>query len=106
MTQLSKKQKRALEDKGWKVGTVEEFLDLTPEEVAYIELKLALGDLLKSLRKKRSITQAELAYRLGSSQPRIARMEKGDPSVSIDLIIRSLLAMGASKNQLAKTIRT
>jgi hypothetical protein len=39
-----------------------------------------------------------------SSQSRIAKMEAGDPSVSIDLIMKSLLALGASPKDVAKAI--
>jgi len=39
-----------------------------------------------------------------SSQSRLAKMEGGDPSVSLDLLIRSLLALGASNRDLARAI--
>lgn len=96
----SNKRKR-LEEKGWKVGGVQEFLDLSVEEVAYIELKLSLSKNLQSYRKAKKLTQNELARRIKSSQSRVAKMESGDSSVSIDLLIRSLFALGASKKQLA-----
>jgi predicted XRE-type DNA-binding protein len=93
-----------LEAKGWKVGSVEEFLELTPEEASYIELKLALSGSLRTYRKQRQLTQMELAKLLKSSQSRVAKMEAGDPSVSLDLLVRSLLAMGASREALAQMI--
>ncbi|MFC1828972.1 helix-turn-helix domain-containing protein [Thermodesulfobacteriota bacterium] len=65
----------------------------------YIELKLALSQALIERRKQRKLTQVQLAKRLKSSQSRIAKMEKGDPSVSIDLLIKSLLTMGATKKK-------
>ena len=78
------KQER-LKAKGWSVGTVAEFLDLTPEEAALIEIKLALSKSLRERREKR-MTQVELAERMHSSQPRIAKAEGGDRSVSLDLL--------------------
>ncbi|MEX2230867.1 MAG: helix-turn-helix transcriptional regulator [Cyclobacteriaceae bacterium] len=96
----STKRKR-LEAKGFKVGNVQEFLNLSPEEAAYIELKLVLSKNLQDYRKARRLTQTELARRIKSSQSRVAKMESGDPSVSIDLLIRSLFALGASKKRLA-----
>jgi hypothetical protein len=52
--------KRArLEAHGWKVGTVAEFLDLTPEETALIEMKLALSDSLR-VRREQRMSQAEV----------------------------------------------
>jgi len=99
----SSKRER-LEKKGWKVGTVEEFLDLSPEESAYIEMKLRLSESLRRRRKRRKLSQVQLAKLIRSSQSRVAKMEGGDPSVSIDLLIRSLLALGASNRELAKVI--
>ena len=46
----------------------------------------------------------ELAKRLRSSQSRVAKMEASDPAVSIDLLIRALLAAGAKKKDIAKAI--
>lgn len=97
-------KKRGLESKGWKFGDTKEFLNLSAEEAAYVELKLALSKNLQELRRKKKLTQEELARRLKSSQSRIAKMEAGDPSVSVDLLVRSLLALGASRKHLAKML--
>ena len=79
---MDKRKKKILELKGYKVGTVEQFLDLTTEESEYIELKLALSEALAKRRKSSKLTQVQLAKILKSSQSRVAKMEKGDPSVS------------------------
>ena len=100
-----KRSKRAkLETKGWKVGSAYEFLDLTADEAAYVEMKIALSEKLKQRRQTKRMTQAELARLLRSSQSRIAKMEAGDPSVSIDLLVKSLLALGLSKKELGRSI--
>ncbi len=101
---MLKAKRERLEKKGWKVGSAEEFLGLSPEEAAYIDLKLRLGAVLLKHRKKDHLTQVELARRISSSQSRVAKMEGGDPSVSLDLLIRSLLALGASHQDLARAI--
>ena len=101
---MDKRKKKDLESKGYKVGTVQEFLELSTDESEYIELKLALSDALAKLRKKSKLTQAQLAKMLKSSQSRVAKMEKGDPTVSVDLLVKSLLAMGADKKSIAKAI--
>jgi transcriptional regulator with XRE-family HTH domain len=75
---------------------------LTPEEAAYVELKVRLAMGLREWRRRRNLTQAELAKRLHSSQSRIAEMEAGDPSVSLDLLIRSLLTLGTSRRELSR----
>lgn len=100
-----KESKRAkLEKKGWKIGSAEEFLDLSDEESAYIEMKLALSEKLKRSRQKKRMTQADLAKLVHSSQSRVAKMEAGDPTVSIDLLMKSLLALGVTKKELARSI--
>lgn len=99
------KDKRArLEAKGWRVGTVEEFLDLTPDEAAYLELKLALSEKVREYRQAKQLTQVQMAQLLGSSQSRVAKIENGDTSVSLDLLIRSLFALGATRKELARMI--
>lgn len=97
-------KKRRLQAKGWKVGGVKDLLGLSADEVAYIELKLKLGRSVKVKRRERRLTQTALARKIRSSQSRVAKMEAGDPTVSLDLLIRSLLALGASNRKLAKII--
>ena len=101
---MDKQKKELLRKKGWKVGSTEEFLDLSEEELAYIELKISLSRLVRELRDKKQLTQQQTANLIGSSQSRVAKIEAGDPSVSVDLQIRSLLALGASKEDLANAI--
>lgn len=101
---MNKEKIKKLERKGWKIGSAKEFLGLTEEESSYIELKLKLSANLKKLRTERKLTQVELARLIKSSQSRVAKLETGDPSVSLDLIIRSLLALGTSNKDLARTI--
>ena len=97
-------KRKRLEAKGWKIGSTREFLDLTDQEEAYIELRLKLADALKRQRISRNLTQEDLAKAVSSSQSRVAKMEAGDASVTLDLLVRSLLAMGASNSDLAKII--
>ena len=101
---MRKAKRERLEKKGWKVGSADEFLELTPEESRYIDLKVRLSDSLRRRRKRRRLSQMQFAKLIKSSQSRVAKMEAGDPSVSIDLLIRSLLALGASNRELAKAI--
>ncbi len=96
-------KRKSLEEKGWKVGTVSEFLDLTPEEAVLIEIKLALSRCLKE-RRQSAMTQSELANKLHSSQPRIAKAENGDASVSIELLIRAMLATGLTPQDIGQVI--
>lgn len=101
---MNSAKRRRLEAKGFKVGDVQEFLKLSTEEAAYIELKFALAKELQDYRKAKRLSQVELARRIKSSQSRVAKMESGDPSVSLDLLIRSLFALGASRKELARAV--
>lgn len=97
-------KRKKLEKKGWKTGDAKDFLGLSPEEEAYIDLRLKLAEGLKSRRQSRGVTQSELAQSLRSSQSRVAKMEAGDPTVSLDLLVKSLLVLGASNKELAAII--
>ncbi|MFC1776711.1 helix-turn-helix domain-containing protein [Pseudomonadota bacterium] len=101
---VSKVRREKLERKGWKFGTTDEFLELSADESAYIELKLALSDKLRAKRLSKKLTQVDLARIMNSSQSRVAKMEAGDPAVSIDLLIKSLLALGVSKRELGRSL--
>ena len=103
-TLMNKTKKKELERRGWKVGSASEFLGLSPEESRFIELKLTLSHWLRERREAHDLSQGELAQRLRSSQSRIAKMEAGDPSVSLDLLIRSLFSLGATSRDLARVI--
>lgn len=86
---MRESNRRKLEAAGWKPGSVDEFLDITPDEPAYIEMKLALSHSLRQRRLKSKLSQIELAKMVHSSQSRIAKMKAGDPSVSMDLFMKS-----------------
>ena len=101
---MKKSNRAKLESKGWRIGSAEEFLNLSAEETAYIEMKLALSEKLKQRRQRKKMTQAQLAKLVQSSQSRVAKLEAGDPSVSIDLLVKSLLALGVSKKEVGRSI--
>jgi ribosome-binding protein aMBF1 (putative translation factor) len=101
---MDRKKRERLDAAGWTVGSAKEFLGLEDAEAALIEVKLTLSQALRKKRKRGGISQVELARRLRSSQSRVAKMEAGDPSVSIELIVRSLLALGATRRELASAI--
>ena len=101
---MDEAKQHRLKRAGWRPGDAADFLGLGPEETAFVELKLALGDYLHQLRTQNSWTQAQVAGRLGSSQSRVAKMEAADASVSVDLLVRSLLALGASRQEVGGVI--
>src|SRR4029453_1834314 len=100
-----KNSKRAkLEARGWRVGSMEEFLNLSPAEVSFIEVKLSLHQGVRERRTAQNLSQAALAKRLNSSQSRVAKMEAGDASVSFDLLLRALFELGAKPRDIAAII--
>ena len=94
---------KRLNSAGWKVGSAKDFLGASEQEAALVEVKLWLMSALRESRRKRGISQVELAKRMGSSQSRIAKIEAGDPAVSLDLILRALVASGASRREIQET---
>ena len=101
---MRESKRKRLESQGWRFGTTTEFLQLSPEEAAYVELKAKLANDLKVRRRRKRLTQHGLARLVKSSQSRVAKMEAGDPSVTLDLLIRALLALGVSNREIAKAI--
>ena len=101
---MDKTRRTGLEAAGWRVGDATEFLELSAEEVAFVELKLALADSLRDLRTQHGWTQTQVAQQLGSSQSRVAKMEAADASVSVDLLVKSLLALGVTRKEVGQMI--
>jgi transcriptional regulator with XRE-family HTH domain len=52
------------------------------------------GDLVKKLRTEHGLSQRELAYRAGTSQSAIARIESGDEDITWKRLTAILAAMG------------
>jgi DNA-binding XRE family transcriptional regulator len=101
---MDESRKSLLASAGWRVGDAADFLDLSAKETAFIELKLALADYLRDIRIQHGWTQTQVARQLGSSQSRVAKMEAADASVSVDLLVKSLLTLGASRAEVGLVI--
>jgi DNA-binding transcriptional regulator YiaG len=97
-------KRKKLEAAGYRITNTQEFLGLSDEEMAYIKLHNALSDALQTRRRAEGLTQQGLATRMGSSQSRVAKMEARDESVSLDLLVRALLATGATVLDIADAI--
>jgi DNA-binding XRE family transcriptional regulator len=101
---MRESKRKKLESKGWKLGSAKELLGLSDQEEMYIELRLKLAEGLKARRRAHGVTQIQLAQTIRSSQSRVAKMEAGDPTVSLDLLVKSILALGTSNRELAAII--
>ncbi len=101
---MEKRKKEKLEKNGWKVGDVDEFLGLSPAEMAIVEMKVALAKALVEKRKARGETQVSVAAMAKTSQSRYAKVEHADPSVSLELMIKMFFSLGANKRDLLKAL--
>jgi len=102
--EVNRAERKRLEKAGWQVGSTADFLGLTPQESAYIELRIRLSDAVKTRRQTAKLSQKAFAATMKSSQSRIAKAEANDPTVSVDLLIRSLIALGVSLGELASIL--
>ena len=96
MSDTDEARRRRLAAAGWRTGDAGEFLELTPEEAAFVKLKVALATYLRELRTRQALTQGAVAGRLGSSRSRVAKMEAAEATVSLDMLIKGLPALGAT----------
>ncbi len=87
---------------GWVEGTVQELLGLEDWEAELIELRLELANAVRERRARCSLTQAQLAARLGSTQPRVAKLEQAE--ASLDATFRAMLALGANRSDLGRLV--
>jgi predicted XRE-type DNA-binding protein len=93
-----------LERAGWKTVSVQDFLSLSDEEMAVIEVKVALAKRLRDQRKRSGLTQARVAAIVKTSQPRVAKMEAADASVSIDLLVKALVRTGVTVREIGRSL--
>jgi predicted XRE-type DNA-binding protein len=92
------------ENAGWKTVTVQEFLGLSGEDMAIIEVKVALAKRLRAQRTRAGLSQVEVAKIVRSSQPRVAKMEAADKTVSIDLLVKALVKTGVSVQEIGRSL--
>lgn len=101
---MDKRKREKLAAAGWKVGTVQELLNLSDSDALLVEIRVALAAAVRARRTRGRVSQAELAERMGSSQPRVVRLEQGEGT--LDLLVRALLAMGATPREIGRTLGT
>lgn len=89
---MDKAKQAKLEKAGWTVSPTPDFLGLSSEAMELIDLKIELGEAVKAKREVQKLSQAELAKRLATSQPRLVKIEQGE--ASLDLLMRALLVLG------------
>jgi ribosome-binding protein aMBF1 (putative translation factor) len=102
MTTTKKIQKIQKVPKGWTEGTVQELLSLSDAEVAIVEMRLQLATCVRERRRAKRLTQAELAEKIHSTQPRVAKLEQAEGS--LEMLLRALFALGTSRREVARLI--
>ena len=63
-----------------------------------------LGADISVARRRRGIATALMAERAFTTRPTLMKIERGDPSVSLDLLARALLTLGATRRDLARAL--
>lgn len=101
---MDAKKRKALEAAGFRVGTVAEFLGLTPEEERLVELRVSLGRAVRHRRERADLTQQQLAERARTTQPRIAKIESAAGGVTLDRMFAALFAAGGSMRDLVDLV--
>lgn len=101
---LSHKQVQRIRESGARVGSVEEVVGLAPADMEWIRLREALADLLLEARRQSGLSQLEFARSIEASQSAVSRAEHADPSVSADWLLRSLVAAGKTRRDIARAL--
>jgi transcriptional regulator with XRE-family HTH domain len=83
------------------LGDAEDFLQLSDEERQAVELRANLSRTIRKRREAQQLTQAQLARKLKSSQSRVAKIEAGGVGVSLDLMFKTLFALGGRLSDIA-----
>jgi len=103
---MDSKTRAMLEAKGWRVGSAREFLGASVAQENFVNTRLNLRRAMIEARKAHGLTQEKLADAMGTTQSRVAQIENGDPSTSVDLMLRALYVMGLSRRDVADAVAT
>lgn len=98
---MDAERKKKLEAAGWKFGDYADFLGMTPEEKAVVEIRLAATREMERLRAENPISQEELARRMGTKQPNVSKLFKNPGKATLDTLFRALLALGSTPKKIA-----
>lgn len=98
---MDAERKKKLEAAGWKFGDYADFLGMTPEEKAIVEIRLAATREMERLRAENPISQEELARRMGTKQPNVSKLFKNPGNATLDTLFRALLALGSTPKKIA-----
>ncbi len=95
---MEKAVREALTEAGFRIGDYGDFLELSDEERCVVELRVAIVKAIRGYRESQQLTQKQLAGKIKSSQSRVAKIEAGATGISLDLLLRALVAVGGRVN--------
>lgn len=93
---MSKKLETALKAAGWETGDAADFLGMTPERRALLDLRVALAKAIRERRTAQQLSQESFAAQFGTTQPRVSLIEAADSDVSLDQLARAFLMLGGT----------
>jgi len=91
---MDSQKRKALEAAGWRFGDAADFLNMTDEERQLLDARVEAALAVRRQRLALKLSQKQLADRIKTSQPRIAKIERAAPDVSLDQILRAFAAAG------------
>jgi transcriptional regulator with XRE-family HTH domain len=91
---MNPEKRKALEAAGWRFGDAADFLGMTDEERQLLDARVEAALAVRRQRQARKLSQKQLAGRMKTSQPRVAKIERAAPDVSLDQILRAFAAAG------------
>ena len=102
---MTEEKRKRLEEAGMKVGTVAEFLELTPEQEILVEMGALIARLVRETREAKGLSQRQLADLLGKHQPQVARLER-EGRASFESQFAALFKMGVNPQQIGDAIKS
>jgi ribosome-binding protein aMBF1 (putative translation factor) len=91
---MESQKRKALEAAGWKAGDAANFLGMNDEERQVLDARVKLAQAIRRQREARHSSQKTLATKPGTSQPRVAKIERAASDVSLDQLMRAFAAVG------------
>lgn len=87
-------KRKALRSAGWAIGDAADFLEMSDEERQLLDVRVTLALAIRGQREAIQMSQKELGAKLKTSQPRVARIERAAPDVSLDQLVKAFAAAG------------
>jgi predicted XRE-type DNA-binding protein len=87
-------KRKALAAAGWAVGDAADFLEMSEVERQLLDARTQMAAAVREARAISNLSQKELGKLLKTSQPRIAKIERAAPDVSLDQLVRAFVAAG------------